>query len=144
MENQKPKLISVPGQTVILIEDISNMMNVEDFSTFLTETFSSLKPELIDSENKEFVNDGSVEAHKLYPDTDLVTYIYCVRPTSVSYENYFKIVKFYFAKNEITFEEVMDYRTLSCSKAKPYSKPNWDFLLKQEGKRKSKIDIPSW
>ena len=41
-------------------------------------------------------------------------------------------------------EEVLDYRTFSCSKAIPYSKPNSDFLLKQEGKRKSKIDISSW
>ena len=41
-------------------------------------------------------------------------------------------------------EEILDYRTFSYSKANPYSKPNWDFLLKQKGKRISKIGIPSW
>ena len=32
-------------------------------------------------------------------------------------------------------EEVLDYRTLSCSKAKPYWKPYWDFPLKQGQKK---------
>ena len=41
-------------------------------------------------------------------------------------------------------EEVLNHRTLSCSKAKPYWKPNRDFLLKREGKRKSTIVIVSW
>ena len=32
------------------------------------------------------------------------------------------------AKLEKTVEEVRDYRNFSCSEAKPYWKPNWDFV----------------
>ena len=46
--------------------------------------------------------------------------------------------------SKLTVEEVLDYRTFGRSKAKPYWKPDWDFLMKQEGKRKLEIDIPSW
>ena len=36
---------------------------------------------------------------------------------------------------ETIFEEIITYRTLSCSKAKPYWKPYWDFPLKQGQKK---------
>ena len=35
-------------------------------------------------------------------------------------------------------EEVLDYRTFGCSKAKPFWKPYWDFPLKQGQKRNVK------
>ena len=35
-------------------------------------------------------------------------------------------------------EEVLTYRTLSCSKAKPYRKPYWDFPWKQGQKKDAK------
>ena len=36
-------------------------------------------------------------------------------------------------------EEVLTYRTCSCSKAKPYWKPNWDFPL-QHGQNKEDVN----
>ena len=37
-----------------------------------------------------------------------------------------------------SLEEVLTYRNYSCSKAKSYSKPNWDVPLKQGQKRNVK------
>ena len=38
--------------------------------------------------------------------------------------------------NPARVEEILTYRTLSCSKAKPYWKPYWDFPDRSKGKKK--------
>lgn len=99
---EKAKLIKVPGEKVIVIEDPEAIIDKSHFEDFLTKSFNSVEKE---SENDpDFVNDGKIDVLELYPDTDLETYINCIPPKEISYEDYYKIVKHYFAINEISFE----------------------------------------
>ena len=71
MEN-RPILIRA-SEDVIVLEDEFKKINVEELNVFLYEHLKSNKICTI---------------HELYPEPNLVTYIYCIRPQNINYKDF--------------------------------------------------------
>ena len=87
MEN-RPILIGA-SEDVIVLEDEFKKINVEELNVFLYEHLKSNKICTI---------------HELYPETNLVIYVYCIRPQNILYQDFEEAVKNYFVKYGISYE----------------------------------------
>jgi hypothetical protein len=87
MEN-RPILIRA-SEDVIVLEDEFKKINVEELNVFLYEHLKSNKICTI---------------HELYPETNLVTYVYCIRPQNINYKDFEEAIKNYFTEYDISYE----------------------------------------
>ena len=82
-----PVLIKA-SEDVIIIDDELKEINVEELNDFLYEHLKSSKICTI---------------YELYPETNLVTYVYCIRPQNINYEDFYEAFNNYFIKCQISY-----------------------------------------
>ena len=84
----KPVLIKV-SEDVIVLEDEFKKINVEELNVFLYVLLKWYKICTI---------------HELYPETNLIIYVYCIRPQNINYKDFEEAFNNYFVKCGISYE----------------------------------------